>query len=157
MSGHFGTDFNFLTMKVREIKVSYSNQGGKKITVKNSETVFEVALSHWDKNIIEFQEEVKLMLLNRANVILGIYDLSKGGVASCTVDLKIILSVTLKANASSIVLLHNHPSGKLLPSESDKLLTRKLKEACEVVDLVLLDHLIITKDSFYSFNDNNIL
>lgn len=143
--------------KVSEIQVSYSNQGDKRITVKNSETVFEVALAHWDKNIIEYQEEVKLMLLNRANVILGIYDLSKGGVAGCSVDLKIILSIALKSNSSSIVLLHNHPSGKLEPSESDKLLTKKLKEACEIVDLVLLDHLIITKDSFYSFNDNSIL
>jgi len=144
-------------MRVREIKVSYSNSGGKRITVNSSETVFEVALAHWDKNIIEYQEEVKLMLLNRANVVLGIYDLSKGGVSSCSVDLKIILSIALKSNSSSIVLLHNHPSGKLEPSESDKTLTKKLKEACEIVDLVLLDHLIITKDSFYSFNDNNIL
>ena len=141
-------------MKVREINVSYSNQGNKKVTVKDSETVFEVALAHWDKNIIEYQEEVKLMLLNRANVILGIYDLSKGGVANCSVDLKIVLSIALKGHASSIVLLHNHPSGKLEPSESDKILTKKLKEACKLVDLVLLDHLIISKKSFYSFNDN---
>ena len=144
-------------MIVSEIKVSYSNQGDKRITVKNSETVFEVALAHWDKNIIEYQEEVKLMLLNRANVILGIYDLSKGGVANCSVDLKIILSVALKGNASSIILIHNHPSGKLEPSKSDKVLTKKLKEACEVVDLVLLDHLIISKKSFYSFNDNGVI
>ncbi|EDP97499.1 JAB domain-containing protein [Kordia algicida OT-1] len=144
-------------MKVREIEVSYSNQGNKKVTVKNSETVFEVALAHWDKNIIEYQEEVKLMLLNRANVILGIYDLSKGGVASCSVDLKIILSIALKGHASSIVLLHNHPSGKLEPSNNDKIITKKLKKACSYLDLVLLDHLIITKNSFYSFNDNNIL
>lgn len=143
--------------KVSEIKVSYSSQGDKRIIVKNSETIYEVALSHWDKNIIEFQEEVKLVLLNKANIILGIYDLSKGGISSCIVDLKIILSIALKANSSSIILIHNHPSKNLTPSENDKKLTQKLKKACEIVDLVLLDHLIITKDSFYSFSDEGIL
>ncbi len=158
MSSHFGTGFNFLIMKVREIKVIYSDHGDKSITVNNSKIVHEVALAHWDMNIIEFQEEVKIMLLNRANAVLGIYDLSKGGVASSNVDIKIILSIALKGHASVIVLLHNHPSGKLVPSTSDRYLTSKLKKACELVDLFLLDHLIVTKDSFYSFKDNkNIL
>ena len=144
-------------MQVSEISVSYSNQGNKKITVNSSKTVFEVVIAHWDLDIIEYQEEVKLLLLNRANDILGIYHLSKGGTASSAVDLKIILSVALKGHASSIVIVHNHPSGKLAPSDADKKLTSKLKKACDLVDLVLLDHLIISKDSFYSFNDEKIL
>jgi len=141
-------------MRVREVKVFYSKEGNRDVTVKSSNTVYEVALEHWDKNIIEFQEEVKLMLLNRANVILGIYDLSKGGVSGSSVDLKIVLSVALKANASSIVLIHNHPSGKLVPSLADIRLTKKLKDACELIDLVLLDHLIISKESYCSFKDD---
>jgi DNA repair protein RadC len=144
-------------MKVSEIKVSYSNTGGKKIKVNNSDTAWQVALSQWDMSIIEFQEEVKVILMNRANVVLGIYELSRGGSTSSVVDIKIILSVALKAHSSSIIIVHNHPSGNLQPSEADKRLTKRLKSACEVVDLVLLDHLIVTKESFYSFKDNDLL
>lgn len=143
--------------KVSEIKVSYSSSGDKKIKVTKSEDVWQVALNHWDLNIIEYQEEVKALLLNRANRVLGIYDVSKGGTASCIVDIKVILTVALKSNSHSVLLIHNHPSGNLKPSESDKSLTQKLKEACKIVDLVLLDHLIITKDSYFSFADNGIL
>lgn len=157
MLGHFGTDFSFQVMKVSEIKVSYSNTGGKKIKVNNSDTARQVALSHWDMSIIEFQEEVKVILMNRANVVLGIYELSKGGSSGSVVDIKIILSVALKTHSSSLIIVHNHPSGNLQPSETDKRLTKRLKSACEVVDLVLLDHLIVTKESFYSFKDNDLL
>ena len=144
-------------MKVSEIKVSYSNKAGKKIKVNNSDTAWQVALSHWDMSIIEFQEEVKVILLNRANVVLGIYELSKGGSTGSVEDIKIILSVALKTHSSSIIIVHNHPSGNLNPSEADKSLTTRLKKACDVIDLVLLDHLIITKESFYSFKDSNLL
>jgi len=102
-------------------------------------------------DIIEYQEQVKLVLLNRVNKVLGIYDVSKGGTASAVIDLKIILAIALKCNAHGIALLHNHPSGNLRPGDADKRLTKKLKDACKLVDLVLLDHLIITKESYYSF------
>ena len=144
-------------MKVSEIKVSYSTKKGNRIKITNSGTAYEIALSHWDLDIIQFQEEVKVILLNRANVVLGIYELSRGGSTSCIVDLKIILSVALKTHSSSIIVVHNHPSGKLEPSEGDKRLTTRLNKACEIIDLVLLDHLIVTKESFYSFKDNNLL
>lgn len=144
-------------MKVSEIKVSYFNKGNKVIKINNSDTARQVALSHWDLNIIEFQEEVKVILLNRANVVLGIYELSRGGSTSSVVDIKIILSVALKTHSSSIIVVHNHPSGNLNPSEADKSLTTRLKKACEVINLVLLDHLIVTRESFYSFKDNNLL
>lgn len=149
--------FYFSIMKVSEIKVSYTNTGSKKIKVNNSDTAWQVALSHWDMSIIEFQEEVKVILLNRANVVLGIYELSKGGSTSSVVDIKIILSVALKTHSSSIIVVHNHPSGNLQPSEADKGLTVKLHKACEVVDLILLDHLVITQEGFYSFKDNNLI
>ena len=144
-------------MKVSEIKVSYSNKGDKRIKINNSATARQVALSHWDLNIMEFQEEVKVILLNKANMVLGIYELSRGGSTSSVVDIKIILSVALKTHSSSIIVVHNHPSGNLNPSEADKRLTNRLNKACEVIDLVLLDHLIVTKESFYSFKDNNLI
>jgi len=143
--------------KVSEIKISYSCSNRSKVLVKNSQEVWNVAISHWDLNIIEYQEEMKLVLLNRANEVLGIYNLSKGGTTSTIIDIKIILAIALKCNANAIVIIHNHPSGNLKPSEADKKLTGKLRAVCKLVDLKLLDHLIINRDSYYSFADSGIL
>lgn len=114
-------------------------------------------MKHWNLDIIEYQEEVKIILLNRANIVLGIYEMSKGGISGTVVDFRIILGVALKCNASSIIMVHNHPSGKLTPSDTDKSITKRLKEACGLLDLSLLDHLIITKEGYYSFTDEGIL
>lgn len=144
-------------MKVAEIKVSYSNIQSVKVKLTDSNILYKFLLSKWNMDIIEFQEESKLVLINKANVVLGIYDLSKGGTSGTVVDIKIVLSVALKCHASSIVLVHNHPSGNLTPSESDKQITRRLKEACELLDLRLLDHLIVSRENYYSFSDTGNL
>lgn len=144
-------------MKVSEIQVSYSNQNEKKIKITNSKTAYDMVLSYWSDRIIEYQEEVKLLLLNRANIVLGIHELSKGGTTGCIVDIKMVLAIALKCNAHGIILIHNHPSSNLNPSEADKSLTSKIKKACEIVDVNMLDHLIISKDGYYSFKDEGIL
>lgn len=144
-------------MKTPEISISYSNNNNKKLKIKNSKESYDVLLNSWNKNIIELQEEFKLLLLNRANQVLGVYALSKGGTASCVVDTKLVFSVALKCNATSIIVAHNHPSGNLKPSEADKAITEKLKKAGQYLDISLLDHLIITKDNFYSLSDNGFL
>ncbi|SFD37925.1 JAB domain-containing protein [Flavobacterium phragmitis] len=144
-------------MEVAEIKVSYSNNNVERIKVTNSQILYNLVVKQWDLDLIEFQEEVKIVLLNRANIVLGIYEMSKGGTSGTVVDIKIILGIALKCNASNIVITHNHPSGALEPSEPDKLITKKLKEACRILDLNLLDHLIITRQGYYSFSDNCIL
>ncbi|PVX46167.1 RadC-like JAB domain-containing protein [Flavobacterium sp. 103] len=144
-------------MEVAEIKVSYSNTNLERIKVTNSQILYSLVLKQWNQDLIEFQEEVKIILLNRAQIVLGIYELSKGGVSGTVVDIKIILGIALKCNASSIVIVHNHPSGSLEPSQPDKLITQRLKEASKILDLNLLDHLIITKEGYYSFSDNGIL
>ena len=144
-------------MKVSEIQVLYTNRNKRKVKITSSKTAYDLALSHWNLNIIEFQEEVKMILLNRANVVLGIHELSKGGVSGSIVDIKIVSSVALKCHSTSLVLIHNHPSRNLKPSQADITITKKLKKACKYVDLTLLDHLIISKDGFYSFNDEGML
>lgn len=143
-------------MEVAEIKVSYTNTNPEKVKVTNSQIAYNVIMKHWDLNIIEFQEEVKVMLFNRANILLGIYEMSKGGISGTVVDIRIILSVALKCNSSSIILVHNHPSGRLVPSEPDKAITKRLKEACSILDIELLDHLIISIDGFYSFDKDKV-
>ena len=144
-------------MKISEISVSYSNSKHKKLKVKNSKDSYGILLDSWDKNIIELQEEFKVLLLNRSNTVLGVYPMSKGGVSGTFVDAKLVFSVALKCNASSIIIAHNHPSSNLNPSEADKSLTKKLKSAGQFLDITLLDHLIITKDGYYSFSDNGLM
>lgn len=144
-------------MKVSEIQVSYSNLNEEKIKITNSKIAYDLVLSHWSDSVIEYQEEVKLLLLNRANIVLGIHELSKGGTTGCIVDIKMVLSIALKCNAHGIIVIHNHPSGNLKPSEADKSLTSKIKKACDIVDVNLLDHLIISKAGYYSFKDKGVL
>ena len=144
-------------MEIAEIKVSYSTNQVDKIKLVNCRETFEFILSKWDLDIIEFQEECKVILVNRANYVLGIYNLSKGGISGTVVDVRIILSVALKCNASGIILAHNHPSGNMKPSEADRKITKKLKESCDLIDITLIDHFIISKNSFFSFSQDGIL
>lgn len=144
-------------MEVAEIKVSYSTNQVDKVKLTNCAEVFEFILSKWDLDIIEFQEECKLILVNRANFVLGIYELSKGGITGTVVDIRVILSVALKCNASGIILVHNHPSGNMKPSEADKKITQKLYNACELLELVLIDHFIVSKNGFFSFKQDGLI
>ena len=144
-------------MEVAEIKVSYSTNKADKIKLTNCRETFEFIISQWNLDIIEFQEECKIILFNRANFVLGIYELSKGGISGTVVDIRIILSVALKCNASGIILVHNHPSGNLIPSDADKSITRKLKNACDLLEISLIDHLIISRDSFFSFTQDGVI
>ena len=96
-----------------------------------------------------------ILLLNRSNSVLGIMEVSKGGISGTVTDVRVILQAAIKSNASGIILCHNHPSGNINPSESDSKLTQKIKEAGQLMDIQLLDHIIITKeDRCYSFADN---
>jgi DNA repair protein RadC len=97
------------------------------------------------------------MLLNRSNRVLGISCISKGGISGTVVDVKIILQTALKANASGLIISHNHPSGNLTASSEDIKITVKLKNACKLLDLSLLDHLIITDEGYLSFADEGML
>ncbi len=92
--------------------------------------------------------------MNRSNFPIGVIPISKGGLSATVVDIKLIMSIALKSLSSGIILSHNHPSGNLEPSYEDNKLTRRIKEACELMDIKLLDHIILTPDSRYrSFAD----
>lgn len=102
-------------------------------------------------------EEFWLLLLNRANQVVRKERCSTGGVAGTVTDPKIIFKAALQHLASSIILVHNHPSGNLKPSEADLRLTKKLKEAGALLDIPVLDHLIFADGGYYSFADEGIL
>jgi DNA repair protein RadC len=126
------------------------------MSIKNSKKSFELMLNEWEQDKLQMQEEAKILLLNRNNNVLGIYSLAKGGLTSCVVDVRIILSIALKTLATGIILVHNHPSGNLKPSQADLDITKKLKQSCDLLDISFLDHLIITKDNYFSFDDEEI-
>lgn len=102
-------------------------------------------------------EEFWILMLNRANKIIGEAQISDGGVAGTVADPKRIFKTALDNSASSIILCHNHPSGNTNPSEADKQLTRKINEAGKLLDISVLDHLIITDNGYYSFADEGIM
>jgi len=143
-----------MKQQISEIKVSYEPKIKNRVKISSSKDAHEIFNRMWNNDTIQLLEEVKFLLLNRANEVLGIFNLSKGGVSGAFVDAKLIFSIALKGNASSIILAHNHPSGNLSPSKNDIALTKRIKEGAKLLDINLLDHLIITKNSFYSFSDD---
>jgi DNA repair protein RadC len=101
-------------------------------------------------------EEFWVLFLNNSNKVIHKAQLSKGGMTGTVVDTRIIFKTALEYNAISLILTHNHPSGKLVASESDKEITRKLQLAGKQMDIMILDHVIITESSYFSFADEGI-
>jgi DNA repair protein RadC len=145
--------------KVAEIKLTYRAKvkPSERPQVTCSTDCYNVLKESWDTGRIEFVEQFKVMLLNRANRVLGTYELSAGGAAGTVADPKLILVAALKACPSSIVLCHNHPSGNLKPSSADLQLTKRMKKGGELLDIAVLDHIIITSESYYSLADEGLL
>lgn len=145
-------------LKVAEIQISYHPKfkAAERPKICSSKDAYDIFKQEWDLGKIFFQEEFKMLLLNQKNRVLGIVHLSSGGLDSTIADPKIIFSAALKACASGIILCHSHPSGELYPSIQDYGLTNKLQAGGKLLDLNILDHLIITKDSYYSFAENGI-
>jgi len=141
---------------IAEIQVSYNTNSRVKQKISSSASAYEILKSNWNEGRLELQEEFKVLLLNRANDVLGIYNMSMGSVSGTVVDIRLLFAVALKCNASGIVISHNHPSGNLNPSEADKELTKKIKQASDIFDIKMIDHIIITHLGYYSFLDNGI-
>ncbi|WP_339889329.1 DNA repair protein RadC [uncultured Flavobacterium sp.] len=101
-------------------------------------------------------EEFWVLYLNNSNKVIHKSQLSKGGLTGTVVDVRLIFKTAFENNAISIILTHNHPSGKLLPSDADIQITKKIKEASRHLEINVLDHIIITENGYYSFNDEGI-
>ncbi|MCB9251692.1 MAG: DNA repair protein RadC [Flavobacteriales bacterium] len=102
-------------------------------------------------------EEFWILNLNRANALISFRQISEGGITGTVVDIRRIFKLALEENATSIILAHNHPSGNLSPSEADKNLTRKVKNAGEIMDIPVRDHLIISSNGYFSFADEGLM
>ena len=145
--------------QVAEIEISYRNEvpAYQRPKITCSDDAYRLLLRHWEDDNLDYCEKFKVILLSRANQVLGIVNVSSGGVAGTVCDPKMVFGAAIKANASSIILSHNHPSGNLTASDADIRLTQKLKEAGQLLDLPVLDHLIVTRDGHYSFADEGML
>lgn len=122
--------------------------------ILNSKDAHQVLKNSWDDGKLQLLEEFKIILLNNANRVMGIAPISQGGRDNVSVDIAIVFSIALKACASKIILAHNHPSGKLIPSPADKSLTAKVSDAGRLLNINICDHLILSSDNYYSFADN---
>lgn len=153
------TNHQTLQHRVAEIQLVYRSnvKPSQRPKVSSSREAYEVFFKNWDLDKIEFVEQFKVMLLNRAHKVLGIYELSCGSVAGTVADPKLVFVAALKSNASSVIVAHNHPSGCLTPSQADINLTRKLKDGGKLLDIAVLDHVIVTNEGHYSFADEGIL
>jgi DNA repair protein RadC len=122
-----------------------------------AEDAVKVFRENWDDMKIGIQEQFKVMYLNRGNKILGITNLSTGGMSGTVVDPKVLFAMALKVAASAVILAHNHPSGNLTPSDEDKRLTQKLEQVGKLLDITVLDHVILSglDNSAISMNNSN--
>lgn len=120
--------------------------------VNSSETSYNFAKKFYHDDI-NIYESCFIILLNSANNVTGYAKISQGGICGTIVDKRLICKYAIDALASAVILVHNHPSGNLIPSRDDENLTMATREALKLFDIRLLDHIIITEDKYYSFAD----
>ena len=144
--------------KIPEIKVTYSDnvKTTERIQVKNSDDLYKVFKVAF-KDCMQHHEEAYVIYMNRARRVMGISCISKCGTAETIVDIKIIMQQALKVNASCLAFCHNHPSCNLRPSESDIEVTKKISNACKILEISFVDHLIVTEESYYSFANEGLI
>ncbi len=143
------------TMPELTLKYNKGNIPGVKVT--SSRDSQHALRQMFDADTISYQESFIAIFLNRANNTIGWFKVSQGGIAGTVVDIRILYATALKCGACGIIIAHNHPSGQLKPSSEDLSLTKKIKEAGNVLDIKLLDHLILTDESYYSFADEGLI
>lgn len=138
-------------VKTSLVKISYLKDLP---SVRTSSDAWEFLMQKWDNSTLEVFESFYCIYLNRSNKILGYAEIAKGGIAACVVDVRLIMVKALQCLASGIIIAHNHPSQSLKPSSADIQITKKIKEAAQLLDISLLDHLIITTENrYFSFAD----
>ena len=145
-------------MEIAEISINYKplRKLSEVKQVIKSKDAADFFRSIWSDRI-HFLEEFYMLMLNRNKRILGYLLISVGGTTGTVVDTKIVFQGALKANANSIIVCHNHPSGNLSPSEQDIKLTRNLKEAGKIMDIQVLDHVILSAEGYFSFSDEGMM
>lgn len=149
-----GAEYN--AERINRVELVRRESPAERMKISSSEEGAKVARMLYNGDLTIY-ESTWAILLDRSNVTIGVAKISQGSVSGTVVDVRLILKYAIDTLASGIILVHNHPSGNLAPSSQDSAITRKVKEAARWMDVILLDHLILTEDSYYSFADNGII
>ncbi len=137
--------------KLRKVKSSFQK------TQVNNSTVANMVVKQFFEDDIEIYESFFVLFMNRANDTLGYAKISQGGITSTTFDVRLVAKYCVESLATQVILAHNHPTGSLQASQADKNLTKKTVDVLKLLDIQVIDHLILTKDSYISFADDNIM
>ena len=145
-------------MKVSEVDIIYRPKFNTAdlIQVTGSEEAYEILKQYYQDGMY-YREVLSVLLLNNVYKVIGIHKVSEGGVSDVYVDCKIIFQAAIKSNASAIILCHNHPAGNLKPSKHDKKTTSKVIKGGKYLDIEVLDHIIISGEGYFSFQDNLLM
>lgn len=142
---------------LKEVNALYKvNKIIHNVKISSSKTVNEFIRKVYPVDIT-YREAMLVLYLNNSNRTLSYSIISIGGLTGTMVDVRLVLRDALLSKATAMILIHNHPSSTLTASNADKTITKRVKEAGLLMDIKLLDHLIITEESYYSFADSNIL
>ncbi|MBP5994369.1 MAG: JAB domain-containing protein [Crocinitomicaceae bacterium] len=145
-------------LKELQVKYTPSKKVYKNERITNSELAFQYVRDTFNHETIACQEQFNVLFINHAHLPIGYYKASVGSNTATVVDIKLLMGLAIKSLSSGIIIAHNHPSGNLQPSENDIQLTKKIKDACALFDINLLDHLILSPcGGKYSFADNSKL
>lgn len=147
-------------MKVPEIKVTYSHHipASQRIKITSSQSAFDIARELYNPDTIEHVESAYVILLDNSCRVLGQALLSIGGTTATIIDTKLVFQIALKTNSRQIILVHNHPSGNLMPSENDIKVTRQIDRVGKDLGITLVDHIIVVPEGkYYSFSDSGNL
>jgi DNA repair protein RadC len=147
-------------LEVSEVEIIYktTQKASERPTIKRSLHASEIFYKVYDPNKIAHKEFFYAMYLNNANAVLSVMKVSEGSINGTICDPIIILQAAIKLNAQAIILSHNHPSGNLTPSESDKRMTQKIKQGAELFSIRIHDHIILTPENeYFSFADDGLI
>lgn len=141
-----------------EVTLKYKKGNVKKVKITCSDDVYEISKELFNRDTLEINEEFIALYLNSANNTLAWFKVSQGGIVGTVVDVRLIMKVALDVNAVGIILMHNHPSGNTKPSEADIKRTHEIKNAGNLFNIKVYDHIIVTADNgYYSLADKNVI
>ena len=143
-------------MKASEIKLAYTRKSSG-IKIHSSQDAEKALRNYWDVDTMDFFESFVVMYLSKSHEILGIMKIADGCLDACLVDVRKIMQGALLTNSASIIIAHNHPSGNLKASGADYKLTEDIKKAGSILKIHLLDHLILTSQTYMSFADEGLI
>ena len=143
-------------MNVAEVQLSYKSnvKSSTRYKINSSQDAYKLLIKYFPDNTIEYT----VVLLNQSNRVLGIVPISEGGISATYVDARLILQAALLANATQIIMAHNHPSGSMKPSTLDDALTEKVRKVAELMEIHVADHIILSPEQeYYSYHDEGKL